>query len=126
MKKHVIYMNPDGITPAQGEYTHVTRVESGALYFLAGQLPVAQDGSIVGVGDFEAQFHQVFSNIAAILEGIGATHNDIVKFNTILVQQEDLDTFQRLRSVYFPTIFDDKYPPNTLTVVKALANKDFL
>ncbi|WP_438311527.1 RidA family protein [Sporosarcina sp. FA9] len=120
------YINPEGASPAQGLYSHATRVESGPLYFIAGQLSVAADGSVAGKGDFEAQFHQIFSNLKDVLHGLGATHSDIVRFNTILVHSQDIELFMKLREEYFPTIFKDKYPPNTLIVVDRLVKEEFL
>lgn len=126
MNKKPVYINPEGASQAQGQYTHVARVESGPLYFIAGQLAVAEDGSVAGVNDFEAQFHQVFKNLKAVIDGLGISHSDIVRFNTILVHEQHIDLFKKLRSEYFPTIFDGDFPPNTLVVVKRLVKEEFL
>lgn len=125
-KKRLEYVNPDGASPPQGQYSHATRVEGGPLYFIAGQLAVAPDGSVVGKGDFEAQFHQVFSNLKAVLDGLGSSHQDIVKFTTFLVHSQDIGLFKKLRSDYFPTIFKSDFPPNTLLIVDRLVKEEFL
>ncbi len=126
MSNKPVYINPEGASQAQGQYTHVARVESGPMYFIAGQLAVAEDGSVAGVNDFEAQFHQVFKNLKAVINGLGISHSDIVRFNTILVHEQHIDLFKKLRSEYFPTIFDGDFPPNTLVVVKRLVKEEFL
>ena len=120
------YINPEGASMAQGQYAHVTKVNSGPLYFIAGQLPVDEQGEIIGVGEFEAQFHQVFKNLKAILDGLGIGHENIVRFNTMLVDEDHIDLFMKLRAEYFPTIFEGLYPPNTLTIVKRLVKEEFL
>src|SRR5262249_27077503 len=85
MPKEIEYLNPDGACPAQGLYSHVTRVPAGAsLIFVAGQLAVGADGEIVGKGDFAAQFAQVFKNMAAVLKGLECNFNDVIKFTTYL------------------------------------------
>ena len=126
MDNKPVYINPKGASQAQGQYTHVAKVENGPLYFIAGQLAVAEDGNVAGVNNFEAQFHQVFKNLKAVIDGLGITHSDIVRFNTILVHEQHIDLFKKLRSEYFPTIFDGDFPPNTLVVVKRLVKEEFL
>jgi enamine deaminase RidA (YjgF/YER057c/UK114 family) len=121
------YLNPEGAPPAQGLYSHATYVPGGPLYFVAGQLAVGMDGSVVGKNDFEAQFHQVFANLRSVLDKLGATCNDVVKFNTYLVHSQHLEIFMRLRAENFPKWFQGKaYPPNTLLVVDRMVKEDFL
>ena len=121
------YLNPEGTCPAQGLYSHVTRVPSGPLFFVAGQLAVDRAGNVVGKNDFDRQFHQVFDNLGYVLKGIGADFNDVVKFTTYLVHSQDLEKFMRLRAALFPKIFKGPlYPPNTLLTLDRLVKEDFL
>jgi enamine deaminase RidA (YjgF/YER057c/UK114 family) len=123
----VQYLNPEGACPAQGLYSHATRVTPGPMYFIAGQLSVAADGSVAGSGDFAAQFHQVFANLGDVLRGLGASYNDVVKFTTYLVHAQDIPNFMRLRAEVFPTLFATALlPPNTLLVVDRLVKEEFL
>ncbi len=123
----VTYLNPKGACPAQGLYSHVAQVSSGPLYFIAGQLSVGSDGGVVGKGDFDAQFHQVFANLALVLAGLDARHEDIVKFTTYLVHSQSIERFMSLRAALFPKIFPGPlFPPNTLLVVERLVKEDFL
>jgi enamine deaminase RidA (YjgF/YER057c/UK114 family) len=127
MPNGIEYINPEGACPAQGLYSHVTRVPAGPLYFVAGQLSVGPDGDVTGKGDFDRQFHQVFENLGAVLKGIGAGFDDIVKFTTYLVHSQDIENFMRLRAALFPTIFSGPlYPPNTLLIIDRLVKEDFL
>ena len=121
------YLNPEGTCPAQGLYSHVTRVPSGPLFFVAGQLAVDRAGNVVGKNDFDRQFHQVFDNLGDVLKGIGVDFNDVVKFTTYLVHSQDLEKFMRLRAALFPKIFKGPlYPPNTLLTLDRLVKEDFL
>ncbi|MGC1465321.1 MAG: RidA family protein [Pseudolabrys sp.] len=123
----VQYINPPGTAPAQGNYSHATRVKSGDLYYISGQLSVDGDGNVVGKGDFEAQFKQVFSNMKDVLKGLGIGFDHIVKFNTYFVHSQDIDAFMRLRREHFKTFFrTEKYPPNTIAVIDRLVKEDFL
>jgi enamine deaminase RidA (YjgF/YER057c/UK114 family) len=127
MAERVQYLNPDTAGPAQGLYSHVARVEAGALYFIAGQLAVAKDGSIVGKGDFERQCRQVFDNLGAVLRGLGLGFADVAKFTTFLVHSQDIERFMRVRAELFPALFPEPlYPPNTLLIVDRLVKEEFL
>jgi enamine deaminase RidA (YjgF/YER057c/UK114 family) len=123
----VEYLNPEGAPPAQGLYSHLTRVKAGELLFIAGQLAVGPKGEVVGVHDFEAQFQCVFDNLGAVLKSVGLDYNDVIKFNTFLVHSQDIDKFMPLRAKLFPTLFKTPvYPPNTLLVVDRLVKESFL
>ncbi len=122
-----VYLNPEGACPAQGLYSHSTRVSTGTMYYLAGQLSVAEDGGVAGKGDFAAQFIQVFANLEAVLKGLGLGWRDIVKFTTFMVHSQHIELFMRLRAEHFPHFFSgDLFPPNTLLVVNRLVKEDFL
>jgi enamine deaminase RidA (YjgF/YER057c/UK114 family) len=127
MSNGVEYMNPEGAPPAQGLYSHLTRVKAGELIFIAGQLAVGSKGEVVGVHDFAAQFQCVFDNLGMVLKSIGLDYNDVIKFNTYLVHSQDIDKFMPLRAALFPKLFKTSaYPPNTLLVVDRLVKESFL
>lgn len=123
----VQYFNPEGAGPAQGLYSHVTEVTGDRLLFVAGQLAVAKDGSVVGAGDFKAQFKQVFGNLDDVLAGCGCRYDDVVKFTTYLVHSQDIPLFMEERATLFPKLFKGPlYPPNTLLIVDRLVKEPFL
>ena len=55
---------PEGLSAANG-YSHVAI--AGPLVFVSGQVPVLENGTVVGTGDVEAQVEQVFRNIESAL-----------------------------------------------------------
>ncbi len=123
----VWYENPPGTAPAQGLYSHAGTTLGGRLVFVAGQLSVNMKDEIVGRGDFEAQFRQVFSNMGDVLKGLGCDFNNVVKFTTLFVHSQDIETFMRLRRELFPKIFRGPlYPPNTILVIDRLVKEEFL
>jgi enamine deaminase RidA (YjgF/YER057c/UK114 family) len=68
----IAYLNPENTCPAQGLYSHATKVPaSGKTLYIAGQLSVGLDGSVVGKNDFATQMHQVLDNLSAVLKGTG-------------------------------------------------------
>ena len=106
-------INPPGVLPPGGEYSYA--VSAGGFLFIAGQTAFSPEGELVGVGDAAAQTRQVFKNIGRILEGAGASFNDVVEFTTYLVGVESVGPFLEARRELFPTLYPDgDYPTNTL------------
>jgi 2-iminobutanoate/2-iminopropanoate deaminase len=92
-------------TPA-GPYSQAVVV--GDLIFVAGQIPRhPQTGQVEP--SIEAQTHQVFANIKAILEAAGSNLGQVVRVDVYL---SDMDNFQRMNEVY-RTYFDENYPVRT-------------
>lgn len=121
------YLDPPGTAPAQGLYSHIGVARGGRTLYIAGQLSVALDGSVVGRNDFAAQFHQVFGNLGDVLKGAGASFDNIVKFSTLFVRSQDIELFMELRRENFPKYFSGpKFPPNTILVIDRLVKEDFL
>ena len=123
----VTYIDPPGAAPAQGLYSHATRVSAGDLYFIAGQLAVDAAGNVVGKNDFEAQFRQVFDNLDTVLKGLGVSFDQVAKFTTYFVHSQDIEKFMKLRAELFPKLFrNGKFPPNTICVIDRLVKEDFV
>ena len=127
MAQLVEYLNPPGAGPAQGLYSHVGKAAGSDLLFVAGQVAVSSDGSVVGRGDFAAQFKKVFDNLGDVLAGLNGDFNDVVKFTTYLVHSQDIEKFMELRAALFPRLFRGPlFPPNTLLIIDRLVKEDFL
>ncbi|MCZ9342685.1 RidA family protein, partial [Streptomyces sp. TRM76130] len=60
------------------QYSHVVTA-AGRLVAVSGQLPLDEDGRIVGEGDPAAQARQVFENLRRCLAAAGAGFDDVVK-----------------------------------------------
>ena len=119
--------NPEALGAPLGQYTHVTRVKASEYLFLAGMLSADKDGNVVGVGDFQAQCTQVFSNIETALKSADAGFANVVSFTTYMVHSQDIPEFMDFRLREFPKMFPSGiYPPNTLLMVDRLVQEDFL
>jgi 2-aminomuconate deaminase len=94
-----------------GAYPHARRV--GNLLFLSGVGPRQPgsdaipgnvhdaDGRLIGY-DIEAQCHQVFANVRAVLEASGAAWADLVDVTVFLTDMErDFAAYNRLYAEYF-------------------------
>jgi len=114
-------VHPTSVHSTAGvRYSHVAK--AGDTVFIAGQIALDPNGNLVGKGDIEAQTHQVYANLQAILEELGGSLDDIVKLTTYLTDRGHLDAFRRVRNRFFT----DAFPPNTLLFVSGLAHPDYL
>lgn len=98
----VRFIQPDGLAPAPG-YTHTVQVKSGSMVFLSGQVPLDENGEIVGVGDFAAQAHQTFKNIGLALAAAGADFSHIIKLTYYVLDMSKLLTLREIRNQYINT-----------------------
>jgi len=125
MKRTIL--NPKSIPGRNKPYSQGFLVEARRLLFVAGQVPVDENGAVVGKQDIARQLEQVFINLGAVLESAGANFSNVVKFNTFLVNRRDMPAFYAARLSLYKKIFPDAdYPPNTLVVVGGLASEEFL
>ena len=121
------HLQSRGAWPADGQYTHVTRVRANEFLFIAGMLSGDAAGNVIGEGEFDVQTAQVFRNIEAALKSAGASWANVVQFTTYLVHSQDIPKFMEFRLREFPKMFPDgKYPPNTLLMVDRLVKEAFL
>lgn len=113
------HANPPGMHTPTG-YSHV--VKAGNTVYIAGQVAVAPDGSVVGEGDPAAQAEQVYKNMETALAHAGATFRDVVKTTTYVVGEECIQATRDARLRYFAT----DPPASTLLVISRLARPEFL
>jgi enamine deaminase RidA (YjgF/YER057c/UK114 family) len=121
-------VEPDGVFPPLGPYTHAWIVPGGSDWlYVSGQVAVDTTGQVVGLGDIGAQVEQVFRNLDGVLAGAGFEFADIVKFTTYLVRVEDVQAYRTAREPIFDRYFPDRrFPASTLVVVSQLANPEML
>jgi enamine deaminase RidA (YjgF/YER057c/UK114 family) len=108
-------INPPGVHTPQANYVHVTRV--GSTLYLSGQLPLDEQGQLVGAGDAEAQAEQCYRNIKAIVEHCGGTLDDVVKLTQYITDIAWRPLVARPRDRYLGT----PGPSSTLVVISGLA-----
>jgi 2-iminobutanoate/2-iminopropanoate deaminase len=96
----------------------------GNLVFVGGQVSQDGDGVVLHPYDIEAQIHQVFGNIRAVLREAGADLSDIVKLNTYYVadvQGPALDEFYKSMTRVRMEYLADPGPAATAVRVAGLA-----
>ena|SRR5512143_4065428 len=111
MPKQVIH-SPDA-PAAIGPYSQAIR--AGDMLYMSGQIPLDPKTMQIVEG-IEAQAHQVFRNMRAVLTAANGTLNDIVKLSILLV---DLADFARVNEI-MATYFEAPYPARATFQVAAL------
>jgi 2-iminobutanoate/2-iminopropanoate deaminase len=64
--------------PWEKEYGYSQAVKVGDTIYLSGQVSHDDKGSIVGLGDMQAQMRQAYANVEKVLAQYGATMDNIV------------------------------------------------
>jgi enamine deaminase RidA (YjgF/YER057c/UK114 family) len=114
------YLNPDSMAKPRG-YTQV--VKAGNTVYIAGQVSVTGDGSVVGKGDPEAQVRQVWRNLEAAVKSAGGSLQNIVKTTTYVTSIDYAAAVRQVRDELFRSL---NPPTSTLLVISELASPDFM
>jgi enamine deaminase RidA (YjgF/YER057c/UK114 family) len=114
--------NPSTIHPPRG-YSHVVRATGSRLAFIAGQAAIAQDFTLVGVGDLAAQTRQVMKNLNHALDELDAGWNDVVKATVYTTQPHEVVT---IGAVMSEAMGDAEPPAQVVAGVTGLALPELL
>ena len=106
-----------GVPTPRGPYSPAVR--AGDFIFVAGQGPIDPDTNQFSLGDIKHETRIVLNNIRRILEGAGATMQDVVKCSVFLADGGD---FSAMNEVY-AEFFGEAKPART-TVEAKLAMKE--
>ena len=71
-------INPAALHPTAG-YHHITLVQAGRQAHLAGQCPLDHSGTVVGIGDLDAQIDQVVANALSALAAVPAAPDQVIR-----------------------------------------------
>jgi enamine deaminase RidA (YjgF/YER057c/UK114 family) len=116
-------LNPSGLEQPVG-YAHVAMITSGKIVYVAGQAPFDSTGSVVGKGDFVAQFRQVLLNLKLAVEGAGGTPAQYAVLTMYLTDLPAYLASKKALGAAYREIFGKYFPTITLVEVKALYHPD--
>lgn len=97
---------------AIGPYSQAVRIDG--LVYTAGQTALNPATMELVEGGVEAQTHQVFANLKAVLEAAGSGLNYVIKTTVFLKDMGDFAAMNGVYSSYFP-----ENPPARSTVAVA-------
>jgi 2-iminobutanoate/2-iminopropanoate deaminase len=103
-------LSPPGIPAPRGPYSPAVR--AGDFIFVSGQVPVDPETQQMKLGDVKSETTLVLANIKRVLEGAGATVEDVVKCSVFLSDGAD---FAAMNEVY-AEFFADAKPARTTVV----------
>ena len=95
MTSDIVLTNPATMAPPGGHYTHA--VIANGFVFVAGQLPIARDGSKLNDAPFEPQAEQTLANVAAALTGAGSAIDRLVQ---VRVYVTDIASWPAFNTIY--------------------------
>lgn len=85
-------------------------IKAGNHVYVAGMLSTdPHDGSIVGIGDIEAQTRRVMESIKAVVEEAGGTMADVTFNQIFLRNMEDYDKMNAIYLEYFTEIMPARF-----------------
>ncbi len=92
-------IHSDNAPAAIGTYSQAVKVNN--TVYLSGQIPLDPITMQMVDGDFAAQAHQVFKNLAAVCEAAGGSLKDIVKLNIYLTDLANFPVVNEVMGQYF-------------------------
>jgi len=95
--------------------TYSQAIDTGGVVYLSGQIGL-DPKSMQIVEGFEAQAHQVFSNLRAVAAAAGATLEQVVKLTVFVT---DLANFAKLNEI-MSSFFSEPYPARSAVGVSQL------
>ncbi len=104
----------DNAPAAIGTYSQAVKV--GKTVYISGQIPLVPSTMELVSEDFVTQAHQVFKNLAAVVNAAGGDLQDIAKLNISLI---DLANFSHINSV-MAEYFTEPYPARAAVGVRQL------
>lgn len=122
-------MDPPGVAPPLGRYTHIARVPAGTdTVYISGQVGNVADGTLAG-DELYAQTRQALRNFGELVAQVGGAPGDIVKLLSFVVGAvgADLSGFHAARDEVFDAWFGAAAPPaHSLALVSGLAAPSLL
>ena len=113
--------NPAASAPPNGPYSLGVEIPAGQrLLFIAGQIPLAKDGSTPQ--GITAQAELVWRNIIAVLESAGMGVENLIKINQYLTKAENIPGYGAVRS----KVLGAARPASTMVVVQSLVKAEWL
>lgn len=99
---------------AVGPYSQA--IDCGDFVFLSGQIPLVPETGLVAKGGLEAQAHQMFANIQAVLAEAGMSLSNVVKTTVFMTSLSQFAAFNAVYAEYFKA----PYPARSCVEVSAL------
>jgi enamine deaminase RidA (YjgF/YER057c/UK114 family) len=118
----VRFHNPATMPQSVG-YSQIAEVSGGRTIYISGQIGLDPAGQLVGPGDLHAQTVQIFENLGAALAAVGASFQQVVKFNFYMLDIAQIPVVRAVRDLHI----DTQHPPaSTAVEVRRLFRDELL
>jgi len=119
-------VEPEGWEKPRG-YANGVAVPAGArLVFVSGQIAWDADQTLVGKGDFAAQFRQALTNVVAVVAAAGGEPAHLASMTVFVKDKQAYLASTRSLGAIWREIVGRHYPSMTLVEVADLLEKDAL
>jgi reactive intermediate/imine deaminase len=116
-------ISSEKISKPNGHFSQATVIEArGRFVFISGMTARRPDGTIAGIGDIEAQTHQVCQNVKAAVEAAGGTMDDICRVDVYVRNMEHFEKIHKVRREYFKP----PAPASTMVEITKMTSPDYL
>ncbi|CAH1773345.1 unnamed protein product [Owenia fusiformis] len=107
-------INTIGAPKAVGPYNQAVMVDQ--TLYMSGQIGLEPTSGVMAEGGVEAEAHQVFKNMQAVLASVGGNFSNIVKSTVLLTDMKDYPTVNTIYAQYFK----EPYPARAAFAVAGL------
>jgi enamine deaminase RidA (YjgF/YER057c/UK114 family) len=114
-------LNPETL-PKSPQFSQVIEVRGGRTVYVSGQIPMNQDGKLVGQNDFPQQAKQVFKNLENALRAVDLDFTNIVKITSFVADMKYLEEYRAVRLELLPS----NVMPTSTTVEARSIHPDIL
>jgi 2-iminobutanoate/2-iminopropanoate deaminase len=112
-----------GTWQRERSFSPAVSTRGGRIVWVAGHGAVRDSDGKSLAGDFTAQTHQSFRNMAASLEAAGATLADLTTMTVFITDVRFGNEFTKIRAEYFEA---DKWPASALITCAGMAAPEML
>jgi len=119
MKDYISAVRPRTL-PKPAGFSYAMEVKYGRVVFVAGQVAVDANGTIVGRGDLVAQFRQTCANLQAVVIAAGGDMADFVKLTIYVLDVADYKKNLKAIGEVYREYFGKHFPAMTLVGVRDL------
>lgn len=96
-----ICLHTQNAPEAIGPYSQAIQI--GNVVYTSGQIALVPETGALVEGGVDAQAHQVFKNLEAVLASAGCTFANVVKTTVFLTDLADFGVVNDIYAQYFPT-----------------------
>ncbi len=117
-----VSFNPQKLWKPFGPFSMAIVQGTGRIVHLKGQVPLDQDGRLVGEGDIREQLRQVLDNLTVVLAEVGGALADVISLVQYTTDIKGFIAAGDIRAAYF----SKPYPVTTTLQVSALYRPEVL